>query len=328
MANSKRRIIGRAPWLLLVLASGGNCSTPGGADVPRGSDEAGKRGLPEMIRRTLKHGGAERFYEVHVPPQYREGTPTPVVLVWHGGGGFPEAVATQSHMNEVSDRHGFLVAYPAGSGVFKSRLLTFNAGSCCGYAQNKGIDDVGFAAALIDDLARAYSVDQKRVYSTGISNGAMMSYRLACELPERIAAIGPVSGVLGVEGKGAGRPVSVIHFHGTDDENSPYQGGKGRHSFSRVDFRPVSDVVRFWVERNGCPANARGKASRGDAEMTSWGPCKGGTDVVLWTLKGGGHAWPGGDWASKLEGRIVGPVNRDISASELMWEFFEKHPLP
>jgi len=289
---------------------------------------AGSPVQSETVERNLKAGKRDRFYELHVPASYRAGTPAPVVMVWHGGGGFPAAVARQSRMNEVADKHGFLVVYPAGSGVFAGKLLTFNAGACCGYASRNDVDDVAFAAAVLDDLAKDYSIDRKRVFSTGISNGAMISYRLACEIPGRIAAIGPVSGVLGVPCSAPGRPVPVIHFHGTADENSPYHGGKGAHSVSQVDFRSVPDTLRTFVVRNGCPEQPAPAARRvGAATEYRYGPCRGGSEVVLWSIEGGGHTWPGGDPASGFVARIVGSVNRDIFASELMWQFFEKHPM-
>ncbi len=314
----------------LIACAGSPTQADGG--TPKTSDrrrpaEPQRPAASGTEERSLTVGKRDRFYELYVPSGYEKGTPAPVVMVWHGGGGFPAAVAKQSHMNEVAEKHGFLVVYPAGSGVFSKKLLTFNAGACCGYASKKDVDDVEFAVAVLDDLAKDYSIDRKRVYSTGISNGAMISYRLACEIPDRIAAIGPVSGVLGVPCSKSGRPVPVIHFHGTADENSPYGGGKGEHSVSKVDFRSAPDTVRFFMQRNGCPKEPASTRAKGSATEYRYGPCRGGSEVVFWSIKGGGHSWPGGDWASRLEGRVVGPVNRDIFASELMWQFFEKHPM-
>src|SRR5262249_11253544 len=148
-------------------------------------------------------------------------SPVAVVLNLHGGMGRAESQRRQSGMNRVSDQHGFLVVYPDGTGI--GPLLTYNAGACCGYAEKTRVNDVGFINALIDDLERQYQVDPRRIYATGFSNGAMMSYRLGCELSERIAAIAPVSGDLGVDGPVPKRPVPIIHFHGLKDENSPYR---------------------------------------------------------------------------------------------------------
>ena len=336
-----KRLAGSAVALvgMLFLSAGLACAAQGKQASGRphpiadwlAAHRAGGQGEPiktTNVRRTLTVGGTSRWYELHVPPQYRKGSPAAVIMVWHGGGGFPAAVAKQSHMDEVSDKEGFLVVYPAGSGIFAEKLLTFNAGICCDYAVKKGIDDVAFARAVIDDLAKDYGVDRRRIYSTGISNGALMSYRLACEAPDLVAAIAPISGTLGVPCEGSGRAVSVIHFHGLADQNCPYNGGKGAHSVAQVDFKSVPDTIAFWVKRDGCPAKPSATKEVGSATETVYGPGRDGAEVALWSIGGGGHTWPGGDWASALEGKIVGPVNRDIFASQLMWEFFARHPKP
>lgn len=291
------------------------------------ADEDSWLGAGQTVKRDLKVGKRNRFYELYLPSSYRSNSATPVVMVWHGGGGYPASVARQSGMNKLADEHGFLVVYPAGSGVFKTKLLTFNAGACCGYASRRNVDDVAYALALLDDLAKDYAIDRKRVYSTGMSNGAMMSYRLACELGDRIAAIGPVSGVLGVTCSKPGRPVPVIHFHGKADQNSPYLGGRGAHSVSGVDFQSALETVRIFVERNGCPEQPTSTRTRGKATELRYSPCRDNAEVVFWSIEDGGHTWPDGDWASRLEGRVVGPINRDISASDIMWQFFRKHSM-
>jgi polyhydroxybutyrate depolymerase len=275
--------------------------------------------------RHLNFGGRDRFAEIHVPPGYRKGTPTPVVMVWHGGGGFPGAMRKQSGMDAVSDRHGFLVVYPAGTGTRKERLLTFNAGACCDYAVKENIDDVGFTVALLQDLGSIYSIDPARVYSTGLSNGALMSYRLACELSDRIAAIAPVAGTLGIDRCAPRRAVSVMEFHGLADNNLPFAGGVGSRSVSRVNFRPVTDTIQTFVCLNSCPETPKA-LKKGASVAQIYGPCRDGSEVVLWTIEGAGHTWPGGE-TTLLEKPIVGPVSRDISASEEMWEFFQRHPI-
>jgi polyhydroxybutyrate depolymerase len=273
----------------------------------------------------LEVGGRERFAIVHLPHHRRPEKPAPLVLVFHGGGGFPDAIRFQSNMDAVSDREGFIAVYPAGTGILRNALLTFNAGTCCGYALEHHVDDVGFTAALLDALAKRYPVDPDRVYATGHSNGAMMAYRLACELSDRIAAIAPVSATMGVRDCHPTRPVSVIHFHGLEDKNALFAGGKGPKSFSQVDMRPVPDTIAEWVRLDGCPAEPT-ETKRGAATRLAYGPGRDGAEVVLWKLANGGHTWPGGQ-VGRLEAWYgVGNVNRDISASDLMWEFFRRHP--
>jgi polyhydroxybutyrate depolymerase len=148
--------------------------------------------------RTIDVGSARRSYLVHVPPRYNSATPTPVVLASHGGGANADNMVVFSGLNEKADHAGFIVVYPVGSGRLP-RLLTFNAGDCCGHAVAGNVDEVAFILVLLDDLAEVVNVDQRRVFATGISNGAMMTYRLAPELSDRIAAIAPISGPMGTK---------------------------------------------------------------------------------------------------------------------------------
>ena len=290
-----------------------------------GTNVSGPRPDPANKEVAIKFGGRDRFAVVHVPKSYQPGKPTPLVLVFHGGGGFPEVIRYQSQMDKVSDREGFIAAYPAGSGVLRNALLTFNAGTCCGWALGHRIDDVGFVNALLDELEKQYSIDPDRVYSTGLSNGAMLSYRLACELSDRIAAIAPVAATIGVSGCKPKRPVSVIHFHGLQDHNAMFNGGKGPKSISQTDMKSVPETIEMWVKLNGCPPTPT-EETRGEATRLAYGPGRDGSEVVLWKLADGGHTWPGGE-ITRLENWYgLGKVNRDISASDLMWEFFKRHP--
>jgi polyhydroxybutyrate depolymerase len=307
-------------WLLVVPGcAGGSGRSPG--EGGQGASEG-----PGDYEWRLSHGGRGRFYQVHVPPGFQSGRPAPVVLVFHGGGGYPEAMRKQTGMDATADRAGFIVVYPAGTGARARRVLTFNAGICCGYAVERDVDDVGFVAAVIDDLARRLSIDRKRVYATGLSNGAMLSYRLACELSDRVAAVASVAGTLGIHRCPATRAVPVMHFHGLADQNSPYQGGVGARSVSRVNFTSVPQTIDFWRRHNGCPEAAE-TVLKGEATLKRWTPCRSGSEVALWSIEGGGHTWPGGE-TTLLEKPIVGPVNRDISASDEMWAFFARHRLP
>ena len=218
--------------LLLLAVTGGEPIKPG--------DHA----------RTLTVDGLQRRYVVHVPPQYDSETPAPVVLVFHGGGGNPESMIRFSGMNRKADPVGFLAVYPAGTGQLK-RMLTFNGGNCCGYAKRNGVDDVEFTRKLLEDLADWAPIDSKRVCATGMSNGGIMAYYLASQLPDQIAAIAPVGGPTGTETCDPKRPVSVIHFHGMDDEFAAFEGGKGKKR-AGTDFYSVEHSIQAWVKANGC----------------------------------------------------------------------------
>ena len=287
---------------------------------------------------TLEHGGRSRWALVHVPPAAREGKPLPALIVYHGGGGEP--LGMQAHaagLDALADQEGFLVVYPAGTGPFERRLLTWNAGSCCGSAAREDVDDVGFTVALLERLARRAPVDPTRVYASGLSNGAMMSYRLAVDAPERVAAIAPVAGAMVAVLPAKPRlPVPVIHFHSVDDPRALYQGGLGPPfplTRTRVNHPPVARTLAWWADANGCPpepagvgepvAGAPGSASEGHtARRIRWGPGKDGAEVVHWKMTTVGHVWPGGPaYASE---RLAGPATAVIDANREMWGFLRR----
>ncbi len=271
---------------------------------------------------SLKAGEQARTYLLHLPPAYDGKRLLPLVIVLHGGGGNAPGVARMTGFSEKSDKEGFVVVYPNGSGRLKNRLLTWNSGNCCGYALDNNVDDVGFIRALIDELEKTRAIDPRRVYVTGMSNGGMMTYRVACELSDKIAAAAPVAGALNLENCQPARPVSMIIFHGTADEHVLYNGGeplKRADTHRRVD-KPVSYAVAFWVKQNGC-SEIPERQEKGSIRTEIYRGGKEGTEVALYTVKGGGHAWPGG------EAYLLGSEpTREISATDLMWEFFTRHP--
>lgn len=273
--------------------------------------------------RWVRHEGRERSYLLYAPTNYDPGQAWPVVLVFHGGGGNAENARRMTGFNEVAEGEGFLVVYPNGNGRLEERILTWNAGTCCGYAMEEGVDDVGFVRALLADLAGVANIDPKRVYATGMSNGAMMAYRLACDADDLVAAIGPVAATQNVRVCAPEDPVSVIHFHGSEDKQAPYEGGVGAESITKVDYASVAETVAFWVEQNGCVGEGDMQTT-GNVVQEGYAACELGSAVVLYSVLGGGHAWPGGQ-----KGRVGGDEPSDeISASELMWAFFQAHPKP
>src|SRR5476651_168181 len=162
---------------------------------------------------SLTVGGLNRTYVVHVPKGHDPKTPMPVVLALHGATMNGPMMAWFSGLNRKADEAGFIAVYPNGTGTHSSYF--WNGGNCCGLAVQNKVDDVAFIDGLLDDLMRAYPVDAQRVYATGMSNGAIMAYRLATELSDRIAAIAPVAGSVGTEISQPKRPVSILHFNGT-----------------------------------------------------------------------------------------------------------------
>ncbi|MGA8223582.1 MAG: PHB depolymerase family esterase [Candidatus Acidiferrales bacterium] len=268
---------------------------------------------PEKRSDSLEIGGRKRAYFVHTPPAYDGKKSLPLVLVLHGGGQSPESAEWMSGMSAKADSENFLVAYPSGTGRL-SRMPTWNSGNCCGYALENKVDDVAFLSALIDKLEHDYSVDSKRVYVTGISNGGMMSYRLACEAADKVAAIAPVEGAQNVECR-PGAPVSVIVFHGTADQHVAFDGGTGRFQIgpSRVD-NSVASAVSFWAREDECSAKAKIEETSA-VHAQAYTGCKDGTAVKLYAIQGGHHNWPGGHMSGN-----------HVPATDLMWAFFVEHP--
>jgi polyhydroxybutyrate depolymerase len=223
---------------------------PGAGPAPLG---------PGDHTRSLTVGGLKRTYLVHVPKPYTDKKALPVVLVFHGGGSNAKQWARFCGLNDQADKAGFIAVYPNGTGKkvegYEEEVLGWNGGPRQPGGDNpvlSKVDDVAFTKALLDDLAEVVKVDPKRVYATGMSMGAIMVYRLASELSDRIAAIAPIAGPMGTEKCRPRRPVSVIHFHGTDDEAVPFKGGKGKLDVSGTDFYSAEHSLRAWVKADGC----------------------------------------------------------------------------
>jgi polyhydroxybutyrate depolymerase len=284
----------------------------------------------------LTHGGRARSYILHVPPK-REARALPVVIAFHGGGGNAAGFRDYAGLNAVADREGFIVVYPNGTGPLRNALLTFNAGdNCCGPAQRQKVDDVGFAVAVVEDVARRESVDRRRVYATGHSNGGIMAYRLAAERADVVAAIAPVAGAMSVSRFSPSRPVPVLHIHSVDDPRALYDGGVGPPfpgTDNRVTHAPVAAALSLWITHNGCRTEAttaevrRGKTGTPDATHTAtrlvYGPCTSGAEVVHWKLTVAGHGWPGGP--SPVREQLSGPRTSIINAAEEIWSFVSRH---
>jgi polyhydroxybutyrate depolymerase len=276
----------------------------------------------------LTHAGLERSYIVHVPAQAK--TPAAVIVAFHGGGGNARGQQQYSGLDALAEREGFLAVYPNGTGRMKDRLLVWNAGTCCGVASERNVDDVGFVAALLDDLAARISIDPKRVYATGMSNGAMMAHRVAAELPDRFAAIATVAGEMVFTGAPR-HAVPVLDIHSVDDPRAPYAGGLGPPfpmTNNRVLHPPVSETLARWSAANGCKGEPRTaetrKGSGPTTAHTATHLAYQGCSVPLehWKLTGAGHVWPGGRRDHLT--RILGPGTDVIDANEEMWKFFSR----
>lgn len=269
--------------------------------------------------RTLTHDGLERSYILYVPTSIQWDRPVPLVFVFHGGTGNARSAIVMSGFNDIADQNGLVVVYPNGTGRLSGdKLLTWNAGSCCAYAQENDVNDVGFVRAIVTDMQSLVNIDAKRIYAAGMSNGGMLTQRLACEATDIFAAVASVAGTLNFSQCHPSQPISVIEFHGTADQHVPYDGGLGPESLVGVDFAPVQESVGFWVTSNGCQSEPQVN-SFDDIQHEAWTGCTASTSVELYTIIDGGHSWPGGNTERSTQ---------SISASQLIWEFFAAHPKP
>ncbi|MGH7581195.1 MAG: extracellular catalytic domain type 1 short-chain-length polyhydroxyalkanoate depolymerase [Gemmatimonadales bacterium] len=272
----------------------------------------------EGTRRTIQAGGVERSYLLHRPSSLPAGRPLPLLLVFHGAGGQGAGMARHTGLAGLGVQRGYAVVHPDGL----DRRWNDGRG-------NSGAADVEFIRLLLDSLGRELPVDTRRVYAAGISNGAGFAYRLACDLPGVFSAVAAVAGAPAAaleERCAATRPVSVVAFQGTRDPLMPYQGGNVAARRGRVLSAPRA--VALFAEVDACapsPTVTTEPDSATDGtrvRRSSYAGCGQGREVVLYTIAGGGHTWPGGPPV----GRRVGRVTRDIDASRVMLDFFDRHP--
>lgn len=257
--------------------------------------------------------GINRTWKVWLPAGYTGQEPLPLILALHGLTQNGQSIMEFSGFNQVADTAGFIVAYP--DGVNNSWNVGFAGGSTA--------NDVGFLLALADTLNLRYNVDMHRVYATGFSNGGFMSYRLACESSDRIAAIAPVAGTMTDGSYNACLPqraVPVLHIHGTSDFVVNYNGGFGNKS--------VEQVLDYWIDFNACPALPVTEMlpdtypDGSTVQKQTWSPCDDTTRVVLLKVINGGHTWPGSVGVTG-----IGITNRDINASSEIWNFVKQFKL-
>jgi polyhydroxybutyrate depolymerase len=245
--------------------------------------------------------------------------------VFHGGEGQPQQIERHTGFSDLADREGFIVAYPEG----------INKHWNDGRENAPQVDDVAFVTAVIEDLARGFYVDRKRIYATGISNGGMFSQRLACELSGPIAAIASVAATMPDALKARckpSHPISVLMIHGTDDPLIPYRGGAMARGTMGGNVLSAADAIKFWVSHNKCsptPATLELGFDRDPKDGTrvegeSYDHCTANVEVKLVTVVGGGHTLPGS--RQYLPERLVGRTSMEMNGTEAIWRFFKRRP--
>lgn len=288
-----------------------------------------QHGEDRLLEGRVVHEGVERRYLIYVPPGLDDrSAPRPVVLALHGGGGTALGMVrlTLGRFNQLADEHGFYVVYPQGVG----NSWNDGRGDVSSRAHAERIDDVGFISVLIAHLQSEYPVDSRRIFATGISNGGLMSFRLACSLPGTIRSIAPVTASIPTEIAEScmqGSGVGLVLFNGTDDPLVPYDGGQIRvFGKDRGEVLSTTETIRIFVARNGCANNAEKTemADRSDdgtrVVSFAYPDCRSESEVLLYRIEGGGHTWPGG--FQYLSERLIGRTSRDINACDEIWRFF------
>jgi polyhydroxybutyrate depolymerase len=256
--------------------------------------------------------GETRQYLLYVPKTYNRSMLTPLVISLHGGALWPAAEMGISRWNEVAEEQNLIVVYPSGSDV--PRVWPMGPRSL-------GLD-VRFISDLIDKLEAEYNIDPNRIYADGMSNGGGMAFALSCRLSDRIAAVGAVAAALVLPNcLGDSRPVPTVAFHGTADPLVPYQGGSS--PFAPGTFPSIRDWTARVARRNQCKGDPSDIRITASVRRLAYTNCANNADVILYSVEGGGHTWPGG---KHLPESLVGRTTRDISATRLMWAFFLQHP--
>jgi polyhydroxybutyrate depolymerase len=273
---------------------------------------------------SIVSSGVKREYLLYVPKSYDRTKPTPLVISLHAAAMWPAHQSNTSGWNHLADSLGFIVVYPSGM-VEGTRIWHVERGN--------GLQrDVRFISDLIDTLERSYHIDPRRIYANGLSLGGGMSFVLSCTISDRIAAVGLVAAALTLpwEWCTERRPVPLIEFHGTADPLVPFEGGRGTSRFApdRFDpnFKPFPSVQSFvasWAERNQCGRIPTDSAVTVDVTRREYTHCADSAAVVLYTVQGAGHQWPGG---KPMPRWLAGPSSSRVDATRVMWAFFEAHP--
>ena len=311
----KQKIIVFALLLVLLAGCGPKSvpatptSTPTSTAIPTATASATPTPKPTDENRELTVDGMQRTYLIHIPASLDLGQPIPLVFAFHGYQETPDLMKTLSDFNKVADQNGFIVIYPAGSG--DSDFLSWNAGGCCGYAVSNNVDEAAFVRQMIADVGTLATVDTRRIYATGFSNGALLSFRLACEMSDTFAAIAPVAGaVMTKDPCQPQQPVSVLQVHGMADTTVPFEGGYS--SYSRLTFPSVADSLSIWTQKDGCTGTPQ-EVKDGKVTHIVYPGCSAGLGVELYKIDGLSHTWP---------------LDTKVLMSATIWDFFAAHPKP
>ncbi len=272
------------------------------------------------VTRSLVSSGRRREFLLYVPPGLDRAAPSPLVISLHPAMSWPSSELSISGWTRLANERGFIVVFPAGQGIGPKAWFMD------GWREPDRMPDVRFISDLIDTLEAEYPVDPSRIYADGMSNGGGMAFALSCTLSRRIAAVGLVSAAQSLPSSWCpdSAPVPMIAFHGTADPVVPYDGAEP----GWLNPKPFPNQRRWvadWARRNRCGPRATDSGVADGVTRTAYRHCARDASVVLYTIRGGGHQWPGG---RPLPRFLVGPYTRAVDATRVMWAFFQSHPLP
>ncbi len=291
---------------------------------------ATQNGRTDQTQLTLNHDGESRSYQLYIPSTYDKSEPAPLVMVLHGRSSNAKRMADLTRFNSRADKHGFVVVYPEGMQKQWNYLHGIS-----GYQERP--NDSDFLLKLIDVIKNEYSIDSKKIYVTGLSNGGFMAQRLACYAPHRFAAFASVAAggyaamPLDCENH---TPVNMLYMHGTADTKVPWNGLSVKDANGELQLvtMSITGSVKFWAERNRCsPEVTSREIPPGDSspgtrvKILSSNGCNANAEVVLYAILGGGHNWPG--VPDFIPPSVAGRVNLDIHASDVIWSFFNAKQL-
>lgn len=279
----------------------------------------------------MKAQGHTWTYHLHVPSKASTAG-APLVVVFHGAGGNGRDYLTKNGWAALSEQEGFVVVAPDGLPAmprlptnFRLNPRLWNSGQLQAKSPRAKINDIAFVNALLDDVARRISIDAKRVYATGHSNGAGMTFKVGAELPERFAGLATVMGLNSSEGARPTKALPTLMLLGTRDPLNPIEGGERDLPWGKGTVPPVAQGIQAWKQSLGCNATAVTERDDEQATVERFSECRDGATFTVWYLKGQGHAWPGGQ-ESGLPESVMGPNTTRIQATTLIWQFFANLP--
>jgi polyhydroxybutyrate depolymerase len=299
--------------LLVLLPAADDALTPGRHEI------------------SLKIDGWERHAVVQVPKNYDPKKPVPLVLILHGAGGRGDLYLDRNGWAAKADKETFVAVAPDGLPAmprlkpdFRTNPPVWNSGRLNESSVRGKIDDVAFIKALLDHLDKRLNVDAKRVYVTGHSNGASMTFKLGADMPERFAALAPVAGAMLLKDPKPSQPLPTLYIIGVKDPLVPLAGGEVKLPWGTHKNAPVSEYLEGWARALGCATEAETLKDKDGVKTTRYAPGKSGAALTVYYIEGQGHGWPGGKEGGLAES-LMGPSSDKLNATDAVWEFLRDH---